>query len=178
MPWHKVSTEHWQNDSDAHLFWDKDMKCVCVERWVKEPGYTSTVIPIDEFLEFLKDNRYPCLPEAAFVQLRDRYHRFMEANSAFTDIEMELKQSQSIIRKKVADIKKAEFDSQKAFDTALEVGEKSAKKAADEIKRRQAVEVELKQVKESIPKIVALAQGEMSKLKDEIKRLKEKCGET
>lgn len=174
MPWKKVTADHWQNHSDTHLFFDKDIKCVVVERWIEKHGVSMTVIPIDPFMDFLRDNRYHCFPEAAMIALRNKFERFREANVELLETADKAKEQAIKTKELRTDLRITE----ESLNTVLEIAENSAKKTIEEMTRRRALETELKQVKESIPKIVCMAQAEMDKLKVEVKRLKEKCGET
>ena len=58
MPWHRVTTDHWSNNNDRHIFFDRLTKSVTTEYWSTAPGVGLVDIPLDTLREFLKDNGY------------------------------------------------------------------------------------------------------------------------
>jgi hypothetical protein len=162
MAWKRIDKDHWANDNDRHLFFDTDRKTVCTEAWTGN-GVVMVVIPVDTLREFLKENRYPSFTEAEFLAIGRQYDIRLKATK---DHEDEIASYKIRLQEKREQLKELETKYLENL-TVLELADEVIQKKAD---RKEAHDLQLSRV-------IRAGQAEVTKLREEVKRLKDKCGE-
>lgn len=177
MTWHRVSKEHWQNSSDKHLFYDAEAKLICTEAYPTEPGLSMVVIPKDVLEEMMKENRYYLFPEAEFLAIQRVVDRTLDG--AY-DNQEDIKWLQDALHRrecKTNSLTQLLMSAEDKFGQALNIVEADHHQMYllnSQIKKLQAA---LKVAEENKLKIIEIGGREINALKEEVKRLKEKCGE-
>jgi hypothetical protein len=159
MAWRRIDKDHWQNDNDRHLFFDTDRKTVCTEAWT-EHGVAMVVIPVDTLREFLKENRYPSFTEVEFLAIGRRYDEGLATARKTDDDILEYKAKLKEKRKQLKELESKYLENL----TVLELANEVIQKKAD---RKEAFDLQLSRV-------IKAGQAEVTKLREEVKRLKDK----
>jgi len=186
MTWTRVSKDHWQNSSDKHLFYDAEARLLCTEVWENDKFITMVVIPKAVLEQMFEENRYHLVPEAEFLAARRLIERFVDnadtnknwqryklSNAPAHLLEEINKQKlklniQSGLLKRVRN----DYDNTVNLLMAMEHTVQSLDLKVS------VLESQLSRAKDEKEKILNAGIKEVSSLKEEIARLKEKCDES
>jgi hypothetical protein len=174
MPWHRVDKEHWRNDNDRHLFFDRDSKTVCTEGWSNPEGLLMVVIPIDDLMEFLTENRYPCYPEAKFAALQNTTSVQREENAAMAYELVDLRTKVIHQEEMIVSLIHLKGDVEDAFEQSLQLVQFDSAAMHKQIALRAEAEKMARKAQAGKLEIIDAAQAEITRLREEVKRLKEK----
>ncbi len=168
--WKRIDKEHWQNHADRHLFWDKDLKCVATEAWTDD-GVVMVVIPVDILREFLKENRYPSFTEVEFLAIGRQYDQKLNVTRELGEEALEYKTRLQEQYNKTCSLAQQLRHLETKHIENLAVLEHANKVILEEAATKKAHQKELVAVK---LQIIKAGQAEIDKLRDEVKRLKDR----
>jgi hypothetical protein len=175
--WKRIDKDHWQNSADRHLFWDSDLRCIATEAWTDD-GVVMVVIPIDIVREFLKENRYPSFTEAEFLAIGRTFDTRTRAALEIGEEAMEYKARLDASYRKTNSLAQSLMHADSTLKESLKVVELDDHLIQSEVLKRDVAEKKARKETAAKLEILTAAQAEITKLRAEVKRLKEKCGET
>lgn len=173
MAWKRIDKDHWQNDADRHLFWDKDLRCIATEAWTDD-GVVMVVIPIDILRACLKENRYPTFTEAEFLAIGRQYDEKLNITRKLGEEALEYKTRLHEQYNKTDSLAQRLANLEPKYKENLAVLEHANRIILEEEAMRERHKAQLDAVR---AEIIKAGQVEITRLRDEVKRLKEEVGE-
>ncbi len=167
MPWKRIDNDHWSNNNDRHIFFDRLTKSVTTEYWATAAGVGLVDIPLDSLREFLKDNGFPSFPAHEVEAIQNGYAEQAKTNEELYLELAEIKQLFEDRNKELSTVTSLLKMTENSFQEALKVIDSDTNKIQTQITLRETAE---KQKLE----IITAAQAEIGKLRAEVSLLKEK----
>lgn len=177
MAWRRIAKDHWSNDSDKHLFYDAETKLLCTEVWQDGKFVSMVVVPKTVLEDLLKENRYYLFPEAELESIQRLMDNLID--SVGEEVQ-ELDWYKDALRRREAktnSLTQLVMHAEKRFEAALQVVEIDDHKILALTAEVNKLKAGLRIADQNKMKIIEVANKEINGLRDEVKRLKEKCGE-
>lgn len=174
MAWRRINKEHWQNDSDKHLFYDAEAKLLCTEAYPTEPGICMVVIPKDTLEEILKENRYYLVSEDEYLTAQRYIEGAFEISGGSQEEIAGLRDALYRRECKTNSLTHKVTQTQQLVSATLDVIDANDQIIASLKMRNHALTKRVELLEKEKSKIIEVGTKEIERLQAEIRALKEK----